>query len=145
MGMLGAWMRDGGRVQMGAVHPARPDLVPDVLLDWYEVQDSYRPKLGFDRATRNSKDFRISRQWMEENDLDDDIDAQLRAGRAEVVEKCVASLELQFRVAIQTEMRNRLAGASVFANGRSSGQHETDFRAACALLKPMLAAHGLLD
>jgi hypothetical protein len=151
MGMLVTWMQNGATMEMSQQQPARPaqatrqDAVIDTLLEWYEFQAEYRPKLGFERRSRESSGYRISRQWLEEADIDDEIDTHIRAQRAEEVERCVDRLEPRFRAAIQTEMRNRLAGASVFSSSRNAGTHDADLRAALALLKPMLSGRGLLD
>lgn len=143
--MLATWVRNVGKAEMSETQPARPDIVLDTLLEWYEVQDSYRPKLGFDRASPASTGFAISRQWLDDDEIGDEIDSAIRARRASEVEKCIDRLDARFRAAIQTEMRNRLSGASVFSSVRNAGTHDADFRAALALLKPMLAARGLLD
>lgn len=145
MGMLATWVRNGVKAEMNDSQPARREAVLDTLLEWYEFQAEYRPKLGFERRASESSGFRISRQWLDDNELDDEIDTQLRAQRAEQIERCVDRLEPRFRAAIQTEMRNRLAGATVFSSARNAGTHEADLRAALALLKPMLSARDLLD
>lgn len=145
MGMLATWVRNGVKVEMSNAQPARPDVVIDTLLEWYELQVAYRPMLGYGRKSCESIGHWVDLQSLDEADIDDGIDAQIRAQRSQEVERCVDRLEPRFRAAIQTEMRNRLSGAQVFSSVRNAGTHEADFRAAVALLKPMLSARGLLD
>ena len=145
MGMLLAWAHASMRDEAASAGAAEHGVVIDTLLEWYEVQEAYRPMLGYSRKAREAAGFRISRQWLDESELDDDADTQIRAQRASEVERCVDQLDARFRAAIQTEMRNCLAGATVFSSVRNAGSHDADFRTALALLKPIFAARGLLD
>jgi hypothetical protein len=155
MGMLATWVRDSARFQMGSAMPASGDRVNDVLSDWYEYEKTYRPKLGFEPRAAMSSGFQSSRQW-DQSESDDGIDEALSAARAQIVADCIDKLEPRLRIAIQTEMRNRsaalqvemrnlAAGASVYRDVRHVEANPADFRAAVALLIPMLTAHGLID
>lgn len=141
--MLGAWVREASKVQMGDSAPAGSDRIGDVLAEWYEYEDAFRPKLGYERRS-SSCNFQISRQW-DESDHDDRVDDDLLAARARAVAECIEKLDTRFRVAIQTEMHNRNVGRSVYRNPRNPETQAADFNAALAILAPMLAARGLIE
>lgn len=144
MGMLATWVRDSVRVQMGSAMPASGDQVVGLLRDWYDYESAFRPKLGYERRAASSAGFQISRQW-DESERDDILDDELLAARAKIVAECIDKLELRFRIAIQTEMRNGAVGAQVFRNPRHANSQTADFDAAVAMLAAMLASRGLID
>jgi hypothetical protein len=115
------------------------DVVDELLLGWYEWNQDYAPALGFRRAASESRDFKISRQWMEGDDVLEEVEDELKAEIGRAVEPFVFQLSLAHRVAIQTHLRNLQAGATVWSSARAG-----DYAAAKSILKQMFSAHGLL-
>lgn len=118
------------------------DAIDDLLEDWYDWQQSYRPKLGYGRADAACREYRAG--WRESADLADIADARARKATCEAVDACVSRLDLPCRVAIQTEMRNRFAGADVFSSIRVGDLPEHYARAKELLYAPFIAL-GILD
>lgn len=120
------------------------DEIDDILYDWYRYSQSYQPALGYGRADSTCRDFTISRQWMEYDELSEIVDHQLRAGIGKAVEPLMFELSLRHRIAIQTAMRNMEAGRTVWTNPRHPETQEQDYADAKTQLRPRLYAKGLL-
>jgi hypothetical protein len=121
------------------------DEIDAVLTEWYEWSQGYEPALGYGRASASCRDFKISNQWMDYDELSEIVDHQLRAATGESVDPLIQRLSLVHRVAVMTACRNFVAGALVFRNPRSPETQEADYAEAKALLKPQLSAKGLID
>ncbi|VVE00353.1 hypothetical protein PIN31115_02071 [Pandoraea iniqua] len=130
------------------------DEIDDLLEDWYDWQQSYRPKLGYGRADPACREYRSG--WRESADLADIADAAARKRVCEAVDACVSRLDLQARIAIQTEMRNRFsevqtklrnsfAGAQVWRSIRLTGTIEDEYARAKRMLLPHLLERELVD
>jgi hypothetical protein len=115
------------------------DAVDEILLDWYEWSQAYGPALGYRGAAPESRGFRISRQWMTASERDDEVDAELLDEVGKAVEPFVFQLSVAHRIAVQAEMMNLQVGAAVWRSARAGTYEE-----AKAILKPILAAHGIL-
>jgi hypothetical protein len=120
------------------------DEIDDILYDWFKFSQSYQPALGYGRADSTCRDFTISRQWMEYDELSEIVDHQLREGIAKAVEPLIFELTLRQRMAIQTAMRNMDAGRTVWTNPRYPETQERDYAEAKELLRPKLFAKGLV-
>jgi hypothetical protein len=120
------------------------DEIDDILFDWFKYSQSYQPALGYGRADSTCRDFTISRQWMEYDELSEIVDHKLREGIAKAVEPMIFELTLRQRMAIQTAMRNMEAGRDVWTNPRYPGTQEWDYKEAKEALRPKLFAKGLL-
>ncbi|MCA8026426.1 hypothetical protein [Burkholderia cepacia] len=118
------------------------DEIDGLLEDWYDWQQSYRPKLGFGGADPACREYRAG--WRESNDLADAADARARKAACEAIDACVSRLDLPCRVAIQTHMRNRFSGADVFSSMRVEDLDD-HYQRAKRLLQPMFEAAGILD
>jgi hypothetical protein len=121
------------------------DRIDELLLDWYEWQAGYTPNLDYGGAEPACRDFRISRQWMDYDDLDAEVERNLKASVGKVVEPMIQKLDTRSRLAINTAMRNFMAGASVWVNPRHADTQEVDYARAKAILCPQMVAAGLLD
>jgi hypothetical protein len=121
------------------------DEIDDILYDWYVFSQSYQPALGYGRADSTCRDFTISRQWMEYDELSEMVDHKLREGVAKAVEPLIFELTLRQRMAIQTAMRNMDAGRTVWTNPRYPETQESDYAEAKEALRPKLFAKGLLN
>jgi hypothetical protein len=121
------------------------DRVDELLYDWYTWQDSYTPLLDYGGAEPACRDFRISRQWMDYDDLNDEVEANQRSYVGKLVEPMVQKLDMRSRLAINTAMRNFGAGVTVWINPRHADTQDADYARAKAILYPQLVAAGLLE
>ena len=121
------------------------DEIDAVLTEWYEWSQAYEPALGHGRASASCRDFKISNQWMDYDDLSDTVDRQLRKATGEAVDPLVQKLTLAHRVAVMTACRNFVAGARVFTNPRSPATQDADYAEAKRLLQPALFSKGLIQ
>ncbi|WP_246216154.1 hypothetical protein [Paraburkholderia agricolaris] len=120
------------------------DEIDAVLTEWYEWSQAYEPALGHGRASASCRDFKISNQWMDYDDLSETVDRQLRAATGQGVDPLIQKLSLAHRVAVMTACRNFVAGSVVFRNPRSPTTQDADYAEAKRLLRPALIAKGLL-
>lgn len=121
------------------------DEIDAVLTEWYEWSQAYEPALGYGRADATCRDFKISNQWMDYDDLSTAVDGHLRAATGQAVDPIIQTLSLVHRVAVMTAVRNFVAGAVVFTNPRSPQTQERDYAEAKAVLRPAFTARGLLS
>lgn len=120
------------------------DAIDDLLLQWYEWSRGYKPALDYDRAAASCRDFRISNQWMDYDELSAIVDHQLRAATGEAVDPLIQRLSLAHRVAVMTACRNFVAGSLVFRNPRNPDTQDADYAEAKRLIRPALIAKGLI-
>ncbi|MEX3690807.1 hypothetical protein AB3X91_11820 [Paraburkholderia sp. BR14263] len=120
------------------------DEIDAVLIDWYEWSEGYAPALGYGRADATCRGFKISRQWMEYDDLSSAVDGQLRASTGKAVEPIVLGLALHHRIAVTTAVRNFIAGGVVFRNPRSPETQDADYADAKRAMMPALVVKGLI-
>lgn len=120
------------------------DEIDHVLTEWYEWSQSYRPAIGFGRADSACRDFKISNQWMTYSDLSDLVDYQVKAGIGEAVDPIVLALDVRWRIAVQTAVRNFAAGAAVFINPRFPETQHQDYANAKTFMLPKLIAKGVI-
>lgn len=121
------------------------DKIDDLLLQWYEWQEDYEPALGYGRADASCRDFRISRQWMDYDDLDAAVEYNLKESVGKVLEPMILKLDVRHRLAINTAMRNFQAGRDVWTNPRYPATQDEDYESAKALLCPKMVAAGLVE
>lgn len=121
------------------------DKIDEVLLQWYEWSSSYAPGTGYGRCDPACRDFRISRQWMDYDDLNEEVEWNLKASTGKAVEPLIHKLETRYRLAINSAMRNFQAGYAVWSNPRYPDTQAEDYAQAKAILCPKLAALGLID
>jgi len=121
------------------------DQIDELLLDWYSYQSEYTPNLDYGGADPACRDFRISRQWMDYDDLDAEVERNLKAAVGKVIEPMIHKLDTRYRLAINTAMRNFLSGSAVWVNPRYPQTQEEDYARAKAILCPKLVSAGLLE
>ena len=122
---------------------AMRDEIDELLEDWYDWQQSYRLKLGFERVDPACRGYQSG--WRESADLADIADERARRLTCEAIDVCVQKLDLRARVAIQTEMRNRLSDSAVWSSVRLPGELGEEYARAKRLLEPMLLDCRLID
>jgi hypothetical protein len=121
------------------------DKIDELLCDWYSYNLGYGPNLGYGGAEPACRDFRISRQWMEYEDLDAEVEWNLKCSVGKVIEPMVQALDTRYRLAINTAVRNFIAGSTVWVNPRHADTQDEDYERAKAILCPQLVAVGMID
>jgi hypothetical protein len=120
------------------------DRIDELLLDWYEWSTGYNPGTGYSAFDSTCAQFRTSRQWMDFEDLDAEVEWQRKKSVGKAIEPMILKLDLRARVAINTMCRNMSDGAQVWSTVRVSDLDE-EYARAKAILCPMLVAAGLVD
>jgi hypothetical protein len=120
------------------------DRIDELLLDWFEWSLGYNPGTGYSAFDSTCAQFRTSRQWMDYEDLDAEVEWQRKKAVGKVVEPMVMKLDLRARMAVNTVMRNFSDGSKVWSNARV-GNQEDEYARAKSILCPMMVAAGLVD
>lgn len=121
------------------------DKIDELLLDWHDWSRAYAPALDYGKAEPACRDFRISRQWMDYDDLNDEVERNLKAAVGKVLEPMIHKLDMRSRLAINTAMLNFGAGVTVWVNPRHAETQDEDYARAKAILCPQMVEAGLLD
>lgn len=120
------------------------DKIDELLLDWYEWSQGFNPGTGYSAFDSTCAQFRTSRQWMDYEDLDAEVEWQRKKSVGKVVEPMILKLDLRARVAVNTECRNMAGGAHVWSTVRLNDQH-AEYSRAKSILCPMMVAAGLVE
>jgi hypothetical protein len=121
------------------------DAIDQLLLDWHEWNLGWEPVPGYPRDAGFVEGFQSSRQWMDHDELSEEVDRCLMESHACVIDPLVQALDLRLRLAVNTAVRNLHAGTEVWQNPRWPATHDADYRRAKDVLAPTLIARGLLD
>jgi len=121
------------------------DRIDELLLDWHDWQAAYTPDLDYGGADPACRDFRISRQWMDYDDLNAEVEANQKAYVGKLIEPMILKLDMRSRLAINTAMRNFGAGFTVWVNPRHADTQTEDYARAKGILCPQMVAVGLLE
>lgn len=121
------------------------DRIDEILLQWYSWSNSYQPVRGYGKCDPACRMFQISRQWMDYDDLDHEVERNLKAAIGRTVEPFILELDIRYRLAINTAMRNFEAGADIWVNPRHPDTQEEDYQCAKDILCPKLANAGLVE
>lgn len=121
------------------------DRIDELLLDWYSYQQGYSPNLDYGGAEPACRDFRISRQWMDYDDLNAEVEWNLKSATGKILEPMVQKLDTRHRLAVNTAMRNFISGSAVWINPRYPQTQDEDYEQAKTILCPQMVAAGLLD
>ncbi len=120
------------------------DEIDAVLTDWYEWSQAYQPVAGYSGADSTCRDFRISNQWMDYEDLSVTVDRQLRAATGEAVDPIVLALPVRHRIAVQTAVRNFAVGLTLYRNPRFPETQDDDYAVAKESMRAKLMAKNLI-
>ncbi|WCM21377.1 hypothetical protein NDK50_07995 [Paraburkholderia bryophila] len=120
--------------------------IEELLLSWHRWQSSYRPALGAPRCAPTFRDYQSGNVWLNVQEQAEVADAKLWKRTSETIEACVDALpKWEHRAAIQTSLRNKAAGYSVFSNPRLSPEESHRlYIEAKGLLLPKFVARGLI-
>ncbi|WP_321941664.1 hypothetical protein [Paraburkholderia tropica] len=121
------------------------DRIDELLLDWHEWQLGYEPVRGYPPDAGFGQSFRSSRQWMDLDELNEEVELKLREHVGRIIDPLVMELDVRFRIAVATAVRNLYAGSIVWANPRWPDTQEDDYLRAKAALGPALLSRGLLQ
>lgn len=110
-------------------------LADELLVEWHDWTDSYRPALGVERGI--CREARSSRQY------DDSTEAscgRLHVNEMQSVAFCVDQLPVTQQIAIGIEMKNRRSRVKVW---RSEGA--PTYASALEAIRPLMRRCGLFD
>jgi hypothetical protein len=121
--------------------------IDELLLDWYEWSMGYNPRTGYRGFDSTCAEFRTSRQWMDYEELDAEVEWSRKKSVGKQLEPMIQKLDTRARVAINASMRNFLSGASVWGSARLGGGLSLDdeYWRAKELLHPQMIAAGLIE
>lgn len=120
------------------------DRIDELLLDWYEWSQGYNPGTDYSGFDSTCAQFRTSRQWMDYEDLDAEVEWQRKKAIGKIVEPMVMKLDLRARMAVNLACRNFSAGVGVWSSVRLPDA-ECQYARAKAILCPMMVAAGLVE
>jgi len=120
------------------------DEIDEVLIEWFEWSEGYRAVAGYKGADSTCRDFKISNQWMDYEELSEQVDHQLLGITGELVEPIILALNMPHRIAVMTAVRNFAAGSVVFKNPRSPATQDADYADAKEAMRPKMIAKGLI-
>jgi hypothetical protein len=120
------------------------DAIDRLLLDWHEWNLGWEPVPGYPRDA-GFDGFRSSRQWMDLDDLNEEVDRRIIEAHARVIDPLVLALDVRLRLAVNTAVRNLAAGTVVWHNPRWPETQDADYLRAKDVLAPIMIMRGLLD
>ncbi|NIE67462.1 hypothetical protein F3J17_26695 [Burkholderia sp. Ax-1719] len=120
------------------------DRIDELLLDWYEWSQGYNPGTDYQAFDSTCAHFRSSRQWMDYEELDAQVEWSRKKSVGKVIEPMIQKLDLRARVAVNTAMRNFSSGASVWSSVRVDAFDE-DYARAKLILLPLMIGAGLIE
>lgn len=118
--------------------------VETLLLEWHRWQASYQPALGVPRCDPTCRGYR-SNYSMTDQERSEQVDAKIWKENSETVDVLVDELTWQHRAALQTSLKNKRLGFSVWSNARISQEESHDlYQEAKTILLPKFVARGLV-
>jgi hypothetical protein len=111
-------------------------LADELLVEWHDWTDAYRPALGYDRASASCREARSSRQY---EDSTEASCGRLHQNEMESVAFCVDQLPVAQQVAIGLEMKNRRS-ARVWRSAAADTYMDS-----IAAICPIMRRRGLFD
>lgn len=120
------------------------DAIDDLLLDWYEWSQGFNLGISYQAFDSTCAQYRSSRQWMDYDDLDAEVEWQRKKSIGKTLEPMILELDLRARIAINLACRNMWVGARVWTSPRISDL-QSEYARAKALLCPKLVSAGLID
>jgi hypothetical protein len=120
------------------------DRIDQLLLDWHEWNLGWEPVCGYPRDAVFGDGFSSSRQWMDLDDMNAEVDRQIIEATATVMDPLVSALEPRLRIAVSVAVHNLHAGAVVWTNPRWPETQHADYQRAKLTLMPALLVRGLI-
>lgn len=120
------------------------DAIDELLLDYWEWSQGYNPGTDYSAFDSTCAEFRTSRQWMDYEDLDAEVEWSRKKAVGKAVEPMILKLDLRARVAVNTQCRNMSDGFGVWSSVRLTGLVD-EYARAKAILCPMMVAAGLVE
>lgn len=121
------------------------DAIDELLLDWHEWQLGYEPVRGYPPDAGFGEAYQSSRQWMDIDDLNEEVELRLRESLGRAIDPLVMALDLRLRIAVSTAVRNLYAGTAVWINPRWPDTQDADYARAKFALAPALRSRGLIE
>ncbi|PVX77182.1 hypothetical protein [Paraburkholderia unamae] len=120
------------------------DRIDELLCDWWEWSQGFNPGTGYQGFDSTTAQYRSSRQWMDFDDLDAEVEQSLKKAHGKAIEPMILKLDLRARIAVNTQMRNFASGAASWSSVRVENL-EGEYARAKDILCPQMVAAGLLD
>lgn len=120
------------------------DRIDELLRDWWEWSLGYNAGTSYRSFDSTCAQFRTSRQWMKDDELDDEIEWSRKKAVGRAIEPMILKLDLRARIAVNTMCRSMSDGAQVWSSVRVDNL-EAEYARAKSMLCPMLVAAGLVD
>jgi hypothetical protein len=120
------------------------DRIDELLLDWWEWSLGYNTGTNYQAFDSTCAQFRTSRQWMDDEDLDAEIEWSRKKAVGRAIEPMILKLDLRARIAVNSMCRSMSDGAQVWSSVRVDNL-EVEYARAKSMLCPMLVAAGLVD
>jgi hypothetical protein len=112
-------------------------LAEELLVEWHDWTDSYRPALGMDRVSASCREALSGRQY---EDSTEASCGRLHNNEMQSVAYCVYQLPIAQQIAIGIEMKNKTSRAKVWRS-ESADTYENALIAVC----PIMRRRGLFD
>ncbi|SKD04458.1 hypothetical protein SAMN05445504_9233 [Burkholderia sp. CF099] len=119
------------------------DEIDRLLLDWHEWNLGWELVPGYPRDA-GFEGFQSSRQWMDHDELNEEVDRRIIEGHARLIDPLVTALDTRLRIAVNTAVRNLAAGTEVWRNPRWPATQDADYERAKEVLAAKLIVLGLL-
>jgi hypothetical protein len=120
------------------------DRIDELLFDWWEWSQGFNPGTEYQAFDSTCAQYRSSRQWMDYEDLDAEVEWQIKKSHGKAIEPMILKLDLRARVAVNTAMRNFASGADVWSSVRVD-ENDDEYARAKAILCPQMVAAGMLE
>ena len=118
-------------------HEDELQLADELLAEWHDWSDRYRPALGVDRVSASCREARSSRQY---EDSTEASCGRLHAREMQAVAFCVSQLPFPQQNAIGIEMKNRRSRARVWRS-----DHADSYVNSLSAIRPLMKKEGLFD
>lgn len=120
------------------------DRIDEMLLDWWTWSQGYNPGTGYQGFDSTSAQYRSSRQWMDFDDLDAEVEHSLQKAHGKAIEPMILKLDLRARIAVNAQMRNFACGVAMWDSVRVANL-DAEYQRAKAILCPQMVAAGLVE
>ena len=118
-------------------HADELQLADELLVEWHDWADHYRPDLGAGRVSASCREARSSRQY---EDSTEASCGRLHTNEMQNVAFCVYQLPTSQQMAIGLEMKNRRSRVRVWRS-----EHADTYVNALGAIRPVMKKNGLFD
>lgn len=120
------------------------DRIDELLMDWWVWSQGYNAGTCYQAFDSTCAQYRSSRQWMDFDDLDAEVEKSLQKAHGRAIEPMILRLDLNARIAVNAQMRNFASGVAVWDSVRIANL-DAEYARAKAILCPQMVAAGLIE